>query len=320
MKYCTKSFMDIENESKLDELQAWYIKHRIIRISTSHTLVPQWVYQKIYPLENDWLYLSELRLNSICEWSQKDDTFEFIDDYKKQTLKYDNGLYQQFIDGKLVREFGTKKETIKHSVTIDNIEFFPLTFKDSLITDKGSYKLFRDKKFKSKYPFGRPTTKSKLKKTIPDPVMVDIDGVMYQYKNDDLIKIPIVPSTMKNFELYQYYLKLSKHIDTTNLVHFGITQNECIKRGLIDDIEIQSLNDFNTDMEFDVKKKYDEVGIKDTKTKPLPKINKKFLSLPKEDIVLPKNFDYSYFKEDKKVDNFPQGCFDFEIGVQSERV
>jgi len=242
MKYCTKSFMDIDNENKLDELQAWYIKHRILRISMSHTLVPQWVYQKIYPLENDWLYLSDLRINSSCEWSQKEDTFEFYDDYKKQTLKYDNGLYQQFIDGKLVREFGTKKQTKKHSVTINDIEYFPLVFNNTLEN------AFKQKEFKAKYPFGKPISKTKQKKIIPDSILIDIDDRTYQYKNDDLFKIPIVPSEMKNIQLYQYYLKLSKDIEIVDLVHFGITQNECIKRGLIDDIPIQSLNDFNTDI------------------------------------------------------------------------
>ncbi len=48
---------------------------------------------------------------------------------------------------------------------------------------------------------------------------------------------------MNDIELINYYKSLD--IETVDLVHFGITQNECIKRGLIDG-EIQSLNDFNT--------------------------------------------------------------------------
>ena len=243
MKYCTKSFMDIENQTKIDELQAWYIKHRILRISMSHTLIPQWVYQKVYPLESDWLYLSELRINSTCEWSQKEDTFEFHDDYKKQVLKYDRGLYQQFIDGKLVREFGTKKETIKHSVTINGVEFMPLHFNDSLITDKGSYKLFRNMNYKARYPFGKPV--SKKENRIEAQHRVKFGNQDYICIDNNWVMPPIVPSKMQDFELYQYYLKLNKNIDDCELVHFGITQNECIKRGLIDG-QIQSLNDFNT--------------------------------------------------------------------------
>jgi len=62
-------------------------------------------------------------------------------------------------------------------------------------------------------------------------------------------------------------------------------------------------------------KQYDEVGINDTKTKPLPNITKKFLSLPIEDVKLLKDFDYSYSKDDKKIDSFPQGHFNFNIDI-----
>ena len=51
---------------------------------------------------------------------------------------------------------------------------------------------------------------------------------------------------MKDYELTNYYQSLDTE-EVESLVHFGITQNECIKRGLIDG-KIQSLNDFNTDI------------------------------------------------------------------------
>ena len=110
LKYVTKSFMDIKNQKQLDELQAWYIKHRIVRFTTSHTLVPQWVYNKVYPLENNWLYLSDLKINSMCEWSAEDDYFKFEDTKLGKTLMYDRGLYQMFQDGELVHEFGERRE------------------------------------------------------------------------------------------------------------------------------------------------------------------------------------------------------------------
>lgn len=110
LKYVTKSFMDIKNQAQIDELQAWYIKHRIVRFTTSHTLVPQWVYNKVYPLENDWLYLSDLKINSMCEWSAEDDYFKFEDTKLGKTLMYDRGLYQVFQDGELVHQFGERKE------------------------------------------------------------------------------------------------------------------------------------------------------------------------------------------------------------------
>ncbi len=202
LKYVTKSFMDIKNEAQLDELQAWYIKHRIVRFTTSHTLVPQWVYNKCYPLENDWLYLSELKNNEMCEWSSEDDYFKFEDTNFNKTIIYNRGLYQMFQDGELIREFGTLKEK----------EDFSYRYKDKFII--------------------RPK-----KKRVP--VYVVINGVRF-----DLHDKPI--SKRGDWELYNYYNALNP--DICNLHHFGLVQNELIKRGLING-EIQSLNTFNTNFD-----------------------------------------------------------------------
>lgn len=88
----------------------------------------------------------------------------------------------------------------------------------------------------------------KLKKQNIVPVQIFGDSTKYALIDNEFKKLVIVPERMKSIVLYPYYLKLCRNIDTTDLVHFGITQNECIKRGLIDDIPIQSLNDFNTDI------------------------------------------------------------------------
>ncbi|ARU49414.1 rolling circle replication-associated protein [Sulfurospirillum diekertiae] len=204
LKYVTKSFMDIKNQSQIDELQAWYIKHRIVRFTTSHTLVPQWVYNKVYPLENDWLYLSDLKINSMCEWSAEDDYFKFEDTKLGKTLMYTRGLYQMFQDGSLVHEFGEMKE-----LKLPNT----MKFRDKFV-------LRQHKKF----------------------IKIELFNVKGQ-------KIELYPKPIaqrKNYDLVQYYRKLNPEL--CNLQHFGLVQNECIKRGLIEG-QIQSLNDFNTDFE-----------------------------------------------------------------------
>ena len=121
MKYCTKSFMDIKNNSELDKLQAWYMKYKIIRITMSHSLVPQWVYNKIYPLESDWLYLSTLNLYKMsCEWSYENDYFRFVDDNLNKEFKYERGLYQMYINNNLVEQFGEQKpKKIKNTYRVD---------------------------------------------------------------------------------------------------------------------------------------------------------------------------------------------------------
>ena len=204
LKYVTKSFMDIKNQAQIDELQAWYIKHRIVRFTTSHTLVPQWVYNKVYPLENDWLYLSDLKINSMCEWSAEDDYFKFEDTKLGKTLMYNRGLYLMFQDGELVHEFGEMKE-LKEPNTMRYRDKFVIREKRKVI----KIELFNSKGQKIEL--------------YPKPI-----------------------AHRKNYDLVQYYHTLNPEL--CNLQHFGLVQNECIKRGLVEG-QVQSLNDFNTDFE-----------------------------------------------------------------------
>ena len=215
LKYAMKSFLDVKNQTQIDELQAWYIKHKIMRITTSHSLVPQWVYNKMYPLDNDWLYLSSLKQEASCEWSKEDNYIELIDTNKGQVLKYDNGLYQRFIDNKLVEEFGEKKEVYIKKIAYDK-----------------------------RKPILKTLERNKLEK----PIKVTLDNKHYYFysSKNKLFEVPKIPSKMQDYELFNYYYSLDPEI-VENLTHFGITQNEMIKRGLID-VKIQSLNDFNTNI------------------------------------------------------------------------
>ena len=206
MKYCTKSFMDIKNKKELDYLQSWYIKHKIVRLTTSRSLIPQWVYQKIFPLDKDWLYLSSLNINGgSCEWNKEDDYFIISDDRLKKVYKYERGLYQMFVNNTLVSEFGEKKP----------------------------------KKIKS--PAYRIDLKPVLRKKRKLPkIQLVLNGQIF-----NLYKKPI--SKRGDYDLLDYYYKLNPDDDDCNLQHFGLVQNECIKRGLIDG-QIQSLNDFNLEI------------------------------------------------------------------------
>lgn len=201
MKYCVKSFMDLKNQSQIDELQAWYIKNRIIRITTSHTLVPQWVYNKVYPLEQDWLYLSDLKLNASCEWSQEDDYFKFEDTKNNKVLKYEKGLYQYFQDGILAHQFGEMKEKKDFSMRFE----------------------------------AKPMLRKKRKFI---PIKIVRNGIEY-----DLFPKPI--NKRGDYDLIAYYNRLN--VEICDLKHFGLVQNECIKRGLIKG-QIQSINDFNLEI------------------------------------------------------------------------
>lgn len=234
LKYVTKSFMDIKNQVQVDELEAWYIKHRISRISTSHSLIPQWVYQKIYPLETDWLYLTNLKNDSFCEWSQEDDYFKFEDFNLNKTFLYSRGVYQYFIDGRLEREFGSPKQPkeintmrqedrpisssrprpLPYPITINNIVFH--SFLRSSIQRKTKHK-------KKNYP---------IQIIYPNGLTINVNKVSaFKMNTRDLLEL--------------YY---SFNLETCDLKHFGVIKNECIKRNLIDGL-ILPINEFSTNIE-----------------------------------------------------------------------
>jgi len=54
LKYTTKSFLNIKKNQKLDALQVWYLKYKIRRFTTSFSVLPFWIYKKIFFLNSDW--------------------------------------------------------------------------------------------------------------------------------------------------------------------------------------------------------------------------------------------------------------------------
>ena len=234
LKYVTKSFMDIKNQSEMDELQAWYSKNRIGRFTMSHTLVPQWVYNKIYPLESDWLYLSDLKLNASCEWSQEDDYFKFEDTKNQKVLKYERGLYQYFQDGNLVHEFGQIREP--RVINIMRQEDRPIT---SLRPRPLPYPItINNIVFHS---FTRSSLERKLKhKKKGFPIFVI-------YPNGLTINMSKVSASKINSrDLLELYY--SFNLETCDLKHFGVIKNECIKRNLLSGV-ILPINEFSTNIE-----------------------------------------------------------------------
>jgi hypothetical protein len=195
LKYIFKSFLNVQNETELDYLQAWYIKHRILRVVTSHSLVPAWVYRKITPLEKDWHYITDIKNNFISEWSKEDDYIRLEDEFNR-VLQYEKGIYKLYYKDRLLKEFGTLKE-------------------DTPITINSTINL-------------------KYKKRIKEPKII-IDGHRYIQKDSNLIKFtPIIPvSSMNTFNLYTHFLQLDNNIENINLHHYGLVKNELIKRNKI---------------------------------------------------------------------------------------
>lgn len=198
MKYVTKSFRDVKNNAEIDYLQAWYIKHRITRVTFSKSTIPQWVYQKMVPLEKDWYHLTELLRTDTgrCEWSREDDYILLHDNDFNRTLEYDRGLYKIFYGDKIIKEFGE----IKEKIVIDQYE--PV-----------------------------PTQWTKHHNDTQDYIDVYIDDKHLYLKGPLLMEAKRQPWEMNLLELNDYFHSLD--IETVDLNHYAITRNMMINKGLM---------------------------------------------------------------------------------------
>jgi hypothetical protein len=80
-----------------------------------------------------------------------------------------------------------------------------------------------------------------------EPIIpIIIDGVKYQYNlvSQKVLKPSVCPALLPDWKLLNYYHSLDPEDENITLLHYGITKNECIRRGLISGT-ICSLNDFN---------------------------------------------------------------------------
>jgi hypothetical protein len=235
LKYIFKSFLNVQNETELDYLQAWYIKNRILRIVTSHSLVPAWVYRKIVPLEKDWFYLTDIRNNFISEWSKEDDYIRLEDQYNR-TLEYKQGIYKLYYKDRIIKQFGTKKIIIKSpKIQINGVNYLLSDKKDQFIIKSFVFTSYITKKLNMKY-----------KKRIKEPKII-IDGINYIQKENKLEKIfikkPIIYTS--NIELYRDYISMeNKDVDSIDLNHYALVKNELIKRKLISG-DIVNIDDYN---------------------------------------------------------------------------
>jgi len=210
LKYIFKSFRNVKEDKDLDYLQAWYIKNRILRVVTSHSLVPCWVSRKMFPLEKDWFHLTDIKRNYAAEWSKEDDYIRFEDDYGN-IIMYDKGVYKKFYKDRLLKEFGTKKE-------------------DKPVDIKASIHL-------------------KYKKKIKEPKIV-IDDIDYIMKDGKLQRLFIKNSVSftSSIMLYKEFLKMERlDPDLFDLNRYALVKNELIKRNYIEG-EILPLSAYATNI------------------------------------------------------------------------
>jgi hypothetical protein len=198
MKYILKSFMDVKKQKDIDYIQAWYIKHRIMRCVTSRALIPQWIYQKAYAFESDWFHLTDLIKNpdNQCEWSHEDNYFYLYDGYTGREIVYQYGQLEIVYEGRVIKKMGKPKE----------------------------------KNIKVKVYDKTPTKWEKKEKIVPVFENNNIVGHFTKQGYKQLIKQPY---QMNHLELYNYYLSID--IETIDLKRYMYTKNLMIDRGLLNE-------------------------------------------------------------------------------------
>ena len=209
MKYILKTLDDLrEDDEKFTDLTLWYIFHGIGRFYTSRTLMPLKIYRKI-----NYLPQFQNLLDASMEWF--------------------NGR---------IRISGTGK-TIDHLSLDENGEIIEKTLWYKRVTDPNFARMRIEEK---------PTLRSQLRASIPDnAIPVEIDGREFILKAGVLTQKPkpvVSPALLKDKQLYDYYYSLHPEDENISLLHYGITQNEMVRRGLLD-MPLHNLNDFNLEME-----------------------------------------------------------------------
>jgi hypothetical protein len=209
MKYIIKTFRNVQKNDDMDYLQAWYVKHRIMRCVTSRSVVPQWVYKLAYPFESDWFHLTDHLKDptNFCEWSKEDNYFYFNETRTGRELIYTHGVLEVVYGDIVVKRLGEVKLKNSRSKYYDKI---PKKWKSSLALPAKVY---------------------------------NNDDLIGLYKNNQFTFFRNnVPDYMKDYQLLNYFNNLD--LDTCNLQHFGYVKNCMIKRGLYLG-DLVSLNYFN---------------------------------------------------------------------------
>ncbi len=112
LKYILKSFRNLIEGNEIDYLQAWYVHNKIPRIISTHTLVSQDIYHKSSLLEDDWYYLTSIKLDGNLKMDRLNNYFKFNDGMGR-TITHDNGYFILSNAGCIISTYGSKEFHIK---------------------------------------------------------------------------------------------------------------------------------------------------------------------------------------------------------------
>ena len=204
---------------KLDDVGYWYAYHRIRRFTTSRTLLP----------------LKFFRL--INHKQEFQDLFDVTKLYKKGYIDYEVAI------NPLVYEHTDFHDIKKSQFRVSEISVFVEDFDDCYFQI-----LYQKSDNVSVYevPKNHKLPPKAIRHIFPNKIIpVQMQNDYFIMINGELTKVIPTISRMRDYQLFTYYKSLDP--EEVDLKHFGLVQNECIKRALIFG-EIQSLNSFNLEI------------------------------------------------------------------------
>ncbi|MGH1601739.1 rolling circle replication-associated protein [Campylobacter majalis] len=127
MKYIQKTFINSNKTDKLDDLSAWYVKHKVRRFLSSKTQVPLWVYRKINFISTfqDFYNLNELKNDNrvVIEWNKQDDYISIDIPFLKEQVIYLNGRLEHYRANRLINIYDKEKPNFTNSLSSNRIDF-----------------------------------------------------------------------------------------------------------------------------------------------------------------------------------------------------
>jgi len=237
LKYILKSFRNLIEGKEIDYLQAWYIHNKIPRLITTHTLVSQEVYHKASLLDNDWYYLTDIKLNGNLINDRLNDYFKFDDGFGR-TIIGDNGYFLLANCGKIITSYGSKKFTVKKyrlrslSFSSDKPESFNILSIYEIYTPPRQYSFYINKKFDdgTLFSFGNA-----------DDFFIEAGVIFY----DDIVSDDKSVSQLSDLELFYQYQNFD--FDMYVPARYAVIHNEMIDRGLLKAVYVNP-NDYSQEV------------------------------------------------------------------------
>lgn len=110
LKYINKSFINCLENKELNHQQAWYIKYKVRRFTTSRHQIPLWIYRKINFFKKDFYNLCLLKDHSdwFCEWDYSSQYFRLSNMKTTELINYENGVLEYSIQDKIIHRYEKK--------------------------------------------------------------------------------------------------------------------------------------------------------------------------------------------------------------------